>query len=279
MDRARIGELAHGAGICLHELAEVVQDDVFGWQALPRQKALGPTGPIVLGEDEDGEPSAEATPATGGELDDETIPAVRAWRSGVRLVPDPKHPGGGSTQAEEESADAALATLREPQAGERRTEEQRTEEQRTEERRTEESQTEERWTQAALAGLRAEERWRDATPVEAAHSTPPRQTRDDVDGADVGGETATLRQRADDEPVSQAVEGAGQDQPPVPFTARPLGRRPSRPGSVPRARNPRTAPSPRPPRPPPKAGHTKPPETVPWYAAPSVVGSELHLCR
>ena len=274
MDRARIGELAHGAGICLHELAEVVQDDVFGWQALPRQKALGPTGPIVLGEDEDGEPSAEATPATGGELDDETIPAVRAWRSGVRLVPDPKHPGGGSTQAEEESADAALATLREPQAGERRTEEQRTEEQRTEERRTEESQTEERWTQAALAGLRAEERWRDATPVEAAHSTPPRQTRDDVDGADVGGETATLRQRADDEPVSQAVEGAGQDQPPVPFTvlapwkaAVSAGERPAR--EEPEDR-PFTTPAPTAP----EGRNPKPPETVPWYAAPSVVGSE-----
>jgi len=43
LDRARIGELAHGAGICLHELSEIGHDDdVFGLRPLPRQKELLP---------------------------------------------------------------------------------------------------------------------------------------------------------------------------------------------------------------------------------------------
>ncbi|MFL6113757.1 MAG: ATP-binding cassette domain-containing protein [Catenulispora sp.] len=43
LDRARIGEVAHVAGICLHELSETGHDDdVFGLRPLPRQKDLLP---------------------------------------------------------------------------------------------------------------------------------------------------------------------------------------------------------------------------------------------
>lgn len=43
LDRARIGEVAHGAGVCLHELTEIGHDDaVFGLRPLPRQKELLP---------------------------------------------------------------------------------------------------------------------------------------------------------------------------------------------------------------------------------------------
>jgi ABC-type multidrug transport system ATPase subunit len=43
LDRARIGELAHVAGICLHELTEIGHDeDVFGLRPVPRQKELLP---------------------------------------------------------------------------------------------------------------------------------------------------------------------------------------------------------------------------------------------
>ncbi|MBS2533001.1 ATP-binding cassette domain-containing protein [Catenulispora sp. NF23] len=43
LDRARIGEIAHVTGICLHELSEIGQDDdVFGLRPVPRQKELLP---------------------------------------------------------------------------------------------------------------------------------------------------------------------------------------------------------------------------------------------
>ena len=43
LDRARIGELAHVAGICLHELSEIGHDDdVFGLRPVPRRKELLP---------------------------------------------------------------------------------------------------------------------------------------------------------------------------------------------------------------------------------------------
>ena len=59
LDRARIGEVAHVAGVCLHELSEIDQDDdVFGLRPVPRQKELLP---------------GLNRPGT-------------TWRSGVRLV-------------------------------------------------------------------------------------------------------------------------------------------------------------------------------------------------
>ena len=43
LDRARIGEVAHVAGVCLHELSEIGHDDdVFGLRPVPRQKELLP---------------------------------------------------------------------------------------------------------------------------------------------------------------------------------------------------------------------------------------------
>ena len=43
LDRARIGEIAHVTGICLHELSEIGHDDdVFGLRPVPRQKELLP---------------------------------------------------------------------------------------------------------------------------------------------------------------------------------------------------------------------------------------------
>ena len=43
LDRARIGEVAHIAGVCLHELSEIGHDDdVFGLHPVPRQKELLP---------------------------------------------------------------------------------------------------------------------------------------------------------------------------------------------------------------------------------------------
>ncbi|NUR63612.1 MAG: ATP-binding cassette domain-containing protein [Catenulispora sp.] len=66
LDRARIGEVAHVAGICLHELSEIGHDDdVFGLRPVPRQKDLLPGLTAVVAEG--------PAPAT-------------AWNSGVRLV-------------------------------------------------------------------------------------------------------------------------------------------------------------------------------------------------
>ncbi|NUP52706.1 MAG: ATP-binding cassette domain-containing protein [Catenulispora sp.] len=66
LDRARIGEVAHLAGICLHELSEIGHDDdVFGLRPVPRQKELLPGLTSV--------PAEDAGPVT-------------PWSSGVRLI-------------------------------------------------------------------------------------------------------------------------------------------------------------------------------------------------
>ncbi|MEY9933243.1 ABC-type multidrug transport system ATPase subunit [Catenulispora sp. GP43] len=60
LDRARIGEVAHVAGVCLHELSEIGQDDdVFGLRPVPRQQELLPG-----------------------------LNRAGNWHSGVRVVPD-----------------------------------------------------------------------------------------------------------------------------------------------------------------------------------------------
>jgi ABC-type multidrug transport system ATPase subunit len=65
LDRARIGEVAHVAGICLHELSEIGHDDdVFGLRPLPDQELLPGLNQVDVGE---------AGPAP-------------SWTSGVRLV-------------------------------------------------------------------------------------------------------------------------------------------------------------------------------------------------
>jgi ABC-2 type transport system ATP-binding protein len=64
LDRARIGEVAHGAGVCLHELSEIGHDDdVFGLRPVPRQKEI-----------------------LSGLNRVETQETTSTWRSGVRLV-------------------------------------------------------------------------------------------------------------------------------------------------------------------------------------------------
>jgi hypothetical protein len=119
-------------------------------------------------------------------------------------------------------------------------------------------------------------------------STPPRQTRDDIGGADGGrsgvadsgmvsgspvggGDIPALVQPRDTESSGQPADEADQDQPPVPFTvlapwkaAVSAGERPVR--EEPEDR-PFTTPAPKAP----EGRNPKPPETVPWYAAPSVV--------
>ena len=71
LDRARIGEIAHTAGICIHELAETGCDDTLYGIELPR-KAIDPA-PIEMADAEDDAVGVTAGPRTG-------------WRSGVRLV-------------------------------------------------------------------------------------------------------------------------------------------------------------------------------------------------
>jgi ABC-type multidrug transport system ATPase subunit len=345
LDRARIGELAHGAGICLHELAEVVQDDVFGWQALPRQKAAGSSGPVVLGEEDDGEasvvgsgtaagardgggegggglggdglgggggglgggvglgrgggfggdggfgddggggvrkltgapnnvatvpsaaagastglstatsaPSADSAPAAAPDAAALDESPVRTWRSGVRLVTEPK----ANAAAEEATADGAVATTPEPQP-------------------------------AVVA--RPE-------PKESDRSLPPRQSRDgdrrdraartaaaasdlahlvaaDAAASSAADKTATDKTATDNAAAdgTTADETDVDDQPPVPFTvlapwkaAVTAGERPAREEMAATERV-LTAPVPTAP----EGQNPKPPETVPWYAAPSVV--------
>ena len=78
LDRARVGEVAHVAGICLHELSEVGNDDdVFGLRPVPRQKELLPGLNRVDAEDAD------------------FITTTTGWRAGVRLV------GGETNEIEE----------------------------------------------------------------------------------------------------------------------------------------------------------------------------------
>jgi len=72
LDRARIGELAHAAGICLHELAETGRDDESFYGIQPPRKEIAP-GPIEVVDAEDVAVGVSAGPRTG-------------WRSGVRLV-------------------------------------------------------------------------------------------------------------------------------------------------------------------------------------------------
>jgi ABC-type multidrug transport system ATPase subunit len=220
LDRARIGELAHSAGICLHELAEVVQDDVFGWQAVPRQKAGGSAGSAAGEGDEGGETSAaSAAPVEDGGAAEAAHPVVRAWRSGVRLVTDAQaaRPGEGET------ADAVVATV------------------------------------ATVPEASAAQRT--AEPVDAVLSAPPRQTRDEEAQAP--------------EPVQPVPDAAseteGQEQPPVPFTVLAPWKAAVSTGE----RTPRDEPDERPVTTPapiaPEGKNPQPPETVPWYAAPSVV--------
>ncbi|WP_194919913.1 ATP-binding cassette domain-containing protein, partial [Catenulispora rubra] len=80
LDRARIGEVAHVAGVCLHELCEIGHDDdVFGLRPVPRQKELLP-----------------------GLNRADTI-----WHSGVRLVADEIEEAEVIEAAAEASAEAA----------------------------------------------------------------------------------------------------------------------------------------------------------------------------
>ncbi|MEY9858916.1 ABC-type multidrug transport system ATPase subunit [Catenulispora sp. GAS73] len=80
LDRARIGEVAHVAGVCLHELCEIGHDDdVFGLRPVPRQKELLP-----------------------GLNRTDTI-----WHSGVRLVADEIEEAEVIEAAAEASAEAA----------------------------------------------------------------------------------------------------------------------------------------------------------------------------
>jgi ABC-type multidrug transport system ATPase subunit len=80
LDRARIGEVAHVAGVCLHELCEIGHDDdVFGLHPVPRQKELLP-----------GLNRADAI-----------------WHSGVRLVADEIEEAEVIEAAAEASAEAA----------------------------------------------------------------------------------------------------------------------------------------------------------------------------
>ncbi|MEZ0107874.1 ABC-type multidrug transport system ATPase subunit [Catenulispora sp. EB89] len=82
LDRARIGEVAHVAGVCLHELCEIGHDDdVFGLRPVPRQKELLP-----------------------GLNRADTI-----WHSGVRLVADEIEEAEVIEAAAEASAEAAAA--------------------------------------------------------------------------------------------------------------------------------------------------------------------------
>ena len=261
LDRARIGELAHGAGICLHELAEVVQDDVFGWQAVPHQKAGGPAGAsggsvVDDGDDghEAGEASAAAVPADHGGAVEAAHPVVRAWRSGVRLVTDPQ----GARAGETETFDAGVQTVTtvpEVSAPQRPADPVE--------------------TVTTVSGASVPQRTAD--PVETVLSAPPRQTRDEDVQAyepvqhalDVASD-ATPEAMPDVTPDA-ASETDGQDQPPVPFTvlapwkaAVSTGERTSR--DEPDER-PVTTPAPVAP----EGKNPKPPETVPWYAAPSVV--------
>jgi ABC-2 type transport system ATP-binding protein len=96
LDRARIGEIAHVAGICLHELAEVGRDDDAFFGIRPTRKEIAPA-PIEL--------------VDAGDVAVGFRPRRTGWHSGVRLVAEAAEIGEAEIVEEAGTGDEAGADV------------------------------------------------------------------------------------------------------------------------------------------------------------------------